>query len=60
MKKAYITTKNGELVAEVDGTIYWETTEVAAMIGFGVTVEVEEFSDGWELADMLEEAADAE
>lgn len=54
MKEVYFTTSNGTLVAEVEGEKYWETVDVAAKFGFGVTVEVEDFSDAWELVDMLE------
>ena len=54
MKEVYFTTRNGTLVAEVEGEKYWETVDVAAKFGFGETVEVDDFSDAWELVDMLE------
>lgn len=52
---AYITSVNGTLVAEVDGVKYWETVDIAAKWGYGMSIDLEEaFSDGWGLADTLE------
>lgn len=52
---AYITSMNGTLVAEVEGVKYWETVDIAAKWGYGMEIDFEEdFSDGWELVEILE------
>ena len=58
-RTAFITSVNGTMIAEVDGIKYWETVDVASRFGWGESVELsDEFSDGWELVDLLEEALD--
>lgn len=59
-KEVYITTNGcGTLVAEVDGEKIYETEgNLPTYFGYGDTVEVDEFSDPWELIGQLNELAE--